>query len=552
MKYAKYARRYSIAVLVVFILVAFSSFSLAGEKPVKNVIFLMSDGTSSAHITVSRWYKGERLALDDILVGAVRTYSAESVISDSAPAATAFATGFKSNSKFISILPAKTSVPGVSKIADENKYRPVATVLEGARLRGKSVGLIATSNIQHASPAAFSAHTPFRDNYTQIAKQQVYGNIDVVFSAGKQYLAPKEQGGKRIDGVNLLDVLKDRGYAFVETRDDMMKVSKGKVWGLFGADTMVNDFDRKQLAPAEPSLAEMTRKAIELLSQNDKGFFLFVEASKVDWASHSNDPIGVISEVLAYDAAVRVALDFAKKDGQTLIVGCADHGNGGMAIGSKEVFKFYDKMPFERLIPPLKKAELSGEGMSELIGDDRSESNIRLMMMRHYGIDDLTAAEVEKIKTAGKGRNFAAVVGPMISSRSAIGWVYGAHTGEDIFLYAYGPGKPSGLIENTAIAKICAQGLGFKLEEIDKELFVPAKEAFAAIGASAEIDLSDENAPMLVVSKGLFRVVLPIDTNLIKIGKNVHQLPGLTVMIPQTKRVYIPRAAVEMAKAAGM
>lgn len=548
----KLLRKSIFIVIIMVLLLMVSSVTIAGEKPVKNVIFLMTDGTSSTHITLARWYKGGSLALDEILVGGVRTYSAESVITDSAPAATAFATGKKSNSKFLGILPETVTVPGVSAISEELKFKPVATVLEGARLKGKSVGLIATSNIQHASPAAFSAHTPFRDQYNLIAKQQVYENIDVVFSAGKRYLVPREAGGARTDGENLLEVLKDRGYAFVETKEQMAKITQGKVWGLFASEAMQNDMDRKVLASHEPSLAEMTKKAIELLSQNEKGFFLFVEASKVDWSSHANDPIGVISDLLAYDDAVRVALEFAKQNGNTLVLACADHGNAGMSIGSKEIYKFYDKMPFERLIAPLKKAEMTGEGVAEMIGDDRSEFNIRLVMMQYYGIEDLTSEEVAKIQKAGKGRAFASVIGPMISSRSAIGWIYTGHTGEDLFLYAYGPGKPVGLIENTQIATITAKALGFDLNTVDKELFINTEEAFKGLGVNTMIDTSNPSSPVLIIQKGLLRIEMLVDTNLIKVGKETHQLPGLIVYIPQTKKVYIPRAAVELIKASGL
>ena len=176
---------------IILMLMAFSVFLVTPMQgwaaPAKNVILLMTDGTSSTHITLTRWYKGAPLALDSILVGGLRTYSAESLVTDSAPAATAFATGYKTNSKFIGILPEKTTVPGVPAISEEDKYKPVATVLEGARLLGKSVGLVATSQVQHASPAGFSAHTPFRDRYTLIAEQQVYGDIDVVFGGGLQY-----------------------------------------------------------------------------------------------------------------------------------------------------------------------------------------------------------------------------------------------------------------------------------------------------------------------------------------------------------------------------
>lgn len=540
-----------IGVLISLVILFASAAAFAEEKPAKNVIFLMTDGTSAAEIALARWYKGAPLTLDGILVGAVRTYSAESVITDSAPAATAFATGHKSNSKFLGILPESTTVPGVAPTVGEEQYKPAATVLEGARLQGKAVGLVATSNIQHASPAGFSAHTAYRDRYEQIAKQQVYGNIDVVFSAGTRYLLPKGAGGARADGQNLVERLKAEGFAFVESRDEMLALARGKAWGLFAPESLQNDMDRKVLAPREPSLAEMTKKAIELLAQNDKGFFLFVEASKVDWASHGNEPMGVISDLLAYDEAVRVALEFAKRDGNTLVLACADHATGGMAIGAKHIYSIYDKLPFARLIDPLKKADMTGEGVAALIGDDRSDSNIRLVLMRHYGLEDLTDEEIARIQKAGKGRALAAVIGPMLSARSAIGWIYAGHTGEDVFLYAYGPHRPSGLIENTQIAAITAKALGFDLNAADRELFVPAEQAFGTLGATVAYDGSDENRPVIVVRKGLMKAELPLDTNLLVIGKKTYKLPGISVYISQTKKMYVPKAAVELAKAAG-
>lgn len=516
------------------------------EKGAKNVIFLMTDGTSASSIALARWYKGSPLALDTILTGAVRTYSAESVITDSAPGATAFATGHKSNSKFIGVLPDEVTTPGTDPVPAELKYKPVATVLEGARLKGKATGLVATSNIQHASPAAFSAHTPFRDQFQLIAKHQVYGNVNVVFGGGKQYLLPEKQGGTRSDGANLIEVLRSRGYSFVETQDEMKRIRSGNVWGLFADGALANDMDRTSQAPHEPSLAEMTSKAIELLSQNKKGFFLFVEASKVDWANHANEPIGVISDLLAYDEAVKVALDFAKGDGQTLVIACADHGTGGMTIGAKEISKSYDKTSFEMVINPLKKAVLTGEGVARLLGSDQSAEAVTAIMADYYGITDLTADEIAKIQKTEKAERLPGVIGLMISSRSAIGWVYTGHTGEDVFLYSYGPSKPTGLIENRAIAAVSAKALGFDLAAVDKELFVEAEAACAAIGALCSLTVTEQGQPVLVVRKGAAVAELFVDTNLIKIGSVVKELPGLTVRIPQTNKIYIPQVALSL------
>ena len=535
--------------IAAFVLFTFSASGWAA--PAKNVILLMTDGTSSTHITLSRWYKGAPLALDEILVGGLRTYSAESLITDSAPAATAFATGYKSNSKFLGILPETVTTPGVPAISSGDQFKPVATVLEGAKLVGKSVGLVATSNIQHASPGGFSSHTPFRDRYPLIAKQQVYEDIDVVLSAGRQYMLPKALGGTRDDGINLIDVLKSHDYSVVSSRDEMLAFTGNKIWGLFAADAMQFDIDRKDLAPTEPSLAEMTQKAIDTLSKNEKGFFLFVEASKVDWAAHANDPVGVISDLLAYDDAVKVALNFAKKDGQTLVMAFADHGTGGMSIGNKEFYKIYDKLPFDAIVGPLKRATYTGEGMDQILGDNRSEFNIRVQMSQNYSIDDLTADEITAIQKGPRKRAFASVIGPMLSKRSAIGWIYTGHTGEDLFLYAYGPNKPAGLIQNTDIAKITAQSLGFDLAATDRQLFVDAAKAFAEIGALTRFDDSDPANPSLLVEKGILRASLPIDTNLMTVGKTIYRLPGIVVQISKTGKVYVPQKAIAILKSSG-
>ena len=523
----------------------------AWAAPAKNVILLMTDGTSSAHLTLARWYKGAPLALDDILVGGLRTYSAESLITDSAPAATAFATGHKTNTKFLGILPEKTTMPGVPAIAEADQLKPTATVLEGARLMGKSVGLVATSQIQHASPAAFSAHTPFRDRYPLIAQQQVYGNIDVVFGGGLQYLLPKEHGGVRTDGQDLTEVLKANGVSLLRNRDELLAFNGRRAWGLFAPDALAYEFDRKDFAPTEPSLAEMTRAAIGALSKNEKGFFLFVEASKVDWAAHDNDPTGVVSDLLAYDEAVRVALDFARRDGQTLVMAFADHGTGGMAIGRKEIYKIYDKLPFEHVLGPLKQVAYTGEGLGRLIGDNRSEFNIRVQMMQNYALNDLTEEEVTAIQKAKMKRGLSHVIGPMLSKRAGIGWIYTGHTGEDLFLYAFGPNKPTGLIQNTDIARITAQSLGFDLAETSRNLFVDAAAAFAAIGASTRLDASDPDAPALIVEKGLRRAMLPLNANRLQTGKASHVLPGLVVQVPKTGQVFVPQKAVDILRETG-
>jgi len=525
----------------------------ADGEGLKNVIVLMMDGSGAAHTTITRWYKGAPLNLDRMGVGSVRTYSADSLITDSAPAATAFATGHKSNDKYVGVLPSKVTMPGVPAIADDFRYKPVASVLEGAKLKGMAVGLVATSNIQHASPAGYSAHWPDRSNYNEIAEQQVHQDMDVVLGGGAKYLVPTTMGGTRTDGENLLEVLKARGYDVVKSRDEMLASSALKVWGLFDANDLSYDFDRAMFTPQQPSLAEMTRKAIETLSKNEKGFFLFVEGSKVDWASHANDPIGVISDTLAFDDAVGVALDFAERERKTLVLAFSDHGNGGMSLGNKSTDKTYSTLPLDKLVAPLKRAKLTGEGIEKAIAaaGGKSEPVIRDVMKTYYGIEDLSDAEVAAIMGASAG-SLNYVVGPMISKRSVIGWTTNGHVGEDLFFYVYGLNRPVGTIENTDIAHMSARSLGFDLAKMDSELFVEAQKAFSDLGAVVSIDKTDPANPELVVVKGAREARLPFSKDIMRIkgvmGTTVHYLTGITVFAPNTGKVYVPAEAVRLFK----
>jgi alkaline phosphatase len=175
----------------------------------------------------------------------------------------------------------------------------VATVLEAAKQQGRSTGLVATSRITHATPAAYASHIDDRGKDNDIMEHLVYNNLNVALGGGKRHLVPEEncnltdvpEGGKRSDCQDLLAVLKDRGYAFVETKQELMDLpgNTDKVWGMFAMSHMQPDIDRQHFAPEEPSLAEMTEKAIEVLNRNENGFFLMVEGSQVDWAGHNND-----------------------------------------------------------------------------------------------------------------------------------------------------------------------------------------------------------------------------------------------------------------------
>ncbi|MGL4858428.1 MAG: alkaline phosphatase, partial [Enterobacteriaceae bacterium] len=168
----------------------------------KNVIMLIPDGTSQNNITLMRWVynDGKPLHLDTITSGLVRTHNSDAPIADSAPAASAMATGHKTQDKLISLRPGKADLYGAIAADERQAFAPLATVLEMAKQQGKATGLVATSEIMHATPAAYSAHVMHRKEYDNISEQQVYQNINVVFGGGKAFLEPQE----RKDQQNLL------------------------------------------------------------------------------------------------------------------------------------------------------------------------------------------------------------------------------------------------------------------------------------------------------------------------------------------------------------
>lgn len=517
------------------------------EGTARNVIVLMMDGCGSTHTTLTRWYKGAPLALDSMVVGTVKSFSAESIINDSAPAATAFACGIKTSDKFLGVTADKVTTPGVDTPKDEDKTKPVASVMEGARLMGKATGLIATSNIQHASPAGYSAHWPDRKNYNEIAQQQVYENIDVVFSSGSEYMVPKSEKGTRTDGENLFGTLNDMGYDVVRNRQQLQEFNGNKVWGLFAEDAMSYEFDRRRLTPDEPSLAQMTSKAIDILSKDEDGFFLFVEGSKIDWASHANDPVGVISDTLAFDDAVNVALQFAKRDGNTLVMAFSDHGNGGMSIGNKSTDETYSKLTLDQMLGPVKKATLTGEGLQRVLAGSKDDAKIKEVVSRYYGITDLKDTEIEQIKKGiddKKELNY--VFGPIISLRSSIGWTTIGHTGEDLTMYAYGPCKPTGLIDNTDIAKATATAFGFDLGYMTGRLYQRADTLLEPKGMTVTVDKTDPENLVLVVKSGDKTAKLPFSKNICQIGSTNFKLEGLVIFAPKTERVYVPFQTLEV------
>ena len=472
-------------------------FAQSGDTGIRSVVLLIPDGMSVDGVALARWYQGGApLAMDALACGLVRTYSADAPIADSAPAATAMASGYKSHTGYIGVLPDVADMPGQRPILKGEEQRPVATVLEAARLAGKTTGLIATSEIMHATPAAFASHDPRRKNYDALSEQMLHNRIDVLFGGGRKFFQPPAE----------LAAFKPAAVQ--------------KVIGLFAPEALAYDFDR-----------------------DPDGFFLMVEGSKVDWAAHANDPVGIVSDIQAFEAAVAEALAFAEKDGRTAVIAVSDHGNSGLTSGDRSTSSTCDKQTLAFFLDPLKKARRTGEGLESLLAADRA--NATQVLADYYGIADLSAEEMKAIKEAKPG-TLNSVVGPMIAARAHLGFTTFGHTGEDVVLYAYDPtgNRPEGLVENSDLALIMARYLGVRLWRTTERLFLEASSAFKARGATVSADRTDPNNPVLVVRKGGAEVRLPQNKSYALVGGKSVALEGVTVFNGQ--RWYVGQQAVDL------
>ncbi|MEG0730655.1 MAG: alkaline phosphatase, partial [Cetobacterium sp.] len=184
----------------------------------KNVIVLISDGTPVSTTTLARWVynDGKPLNVDEIVTGMSRTHNSDTAIADSAPAGTAIATGWKTQDKLIGVKPAAATLYGAKEVKEDDKLAPAASVLEAAKLMGKAVGVIATSEITHATPADFTAHSTHRNNYSDIGEQQVFQGMNVIFGGGKSFFNPSndkdDRSKNRTDGEDMVEAIKNQNY----------------------------------------------------------------------------------------------------------------------------------------------------------------------------------------------------------------------------------------------------------------------------------------------------------------------------------------------------
>lgn len=444
-----------IYIMVIFQLIVLGFFPAEGRahqkntKGPQNVILLIGDGMGMGQIEIARkleYGKDGRLFMESLPHTAlVHTESANNLVTDSAAGGTALATGRKTNNGMIGVTPD-------GKEAD--------SILDLFKKNGKKAGIISTNTITDATPAAFTASVSNRwSGQDEIARQQLESGVDVLLGGGRAYFKPEKQSGR-----DLLKEAKQKGYAYAVNREELLSAKGSKLLGLFNEGYMNFKSDRQILESKEPSLKEMTEKAIDILSKGEQGFFLMAEGARIDHASHAGDITGIWKETIEFDEAVKFAVEWAQKDKETLVLIVADHET--MGISASE--------PLD--IQHLKEVKASPQYMASQLAKDENRGIYRSEsvknVLKKYANIDLTEMEIESFNR--KLQNTDSQVYPQSLAAWEIGSLIaekyhggiltgtvralsstGGHTGNMIPLFAYGNGSEAftGVLENTDIPK---------------------------------------------------------------------------------------------------
>ena len=308
-------------ILALFFIISFDVFSQESESP--NIILMIGDGMGLTQITSGMYSNNNKVALEDFqYIGLSKTHSHDNLVTDSAAAGTAMSSGKKTQNYVLGL---------------DHMGNPLKSILSICQDKGYSTALIATSNILHATPAAFFANIDYRYNYEPIADQMTKSGINYFVGGGEQYF------NSRKDKRNIINEMTENGYEFVYNISDYEK-NKSNYIGFFTAkdepyyyykgvnysyreDEPIEDFKGR-----ESYLARSTEATLKKLKELGNPFFIMIEGSQIDWGGHDNDQEYMISQFLEFNETIKVVLEFAKKDKNTVVVVTADHETGGAAI----------------------------------------------------------------------------------------------------------------------------------------------------------------------------------------------------------------------------
>jgi alkaline phosphatase len=282
---------------------------------------MIADGTGMSQISALQFYKQGPINYDRFQhIGLIKTSSALELITDSAAGATAFASGIKTYNGAIGV---------------DTDSIPVITILEQLEERKYDTGVIATSTITHATPASFYAHVDYRKKEALIATDLLNSKVDFFAGGGRKFFNARE------DGKDYITLLRNKGFEMETESLDPTSIMNGEQkYGYLLAD----DGMPKMIEGRGNFLVDATKLGIQRLSINKKGFFLMVEGSQVDWGGHNNEAAYLTGEIIDFDNAIGAVLDFAEKDGNTLVIVTADHETGGFTLAA-------DNGNYNRILP---------------------------------------------------------------------------------------------------------------------------------------------------------------------------------------------------------
>jgi alkaline phosphatase len=460
-------------------------------RKAKNVILFIGDGMSPAHRVAARLLsKGiaegkslGKLAIDDMPhMALVATASTDSIITDSANSASAYATGHKSAVNAMGVYADRTKDP-----FDDPRVETIASLVK--RRLNMAVGVVSNTEITDATPAAMVAHTRRRAEHDRIVEQYSAARPDVLLGGGSANFLPKAASGKRKDDVDYIVRFKEAGYPFATTAGELNALAEKpetrRLLGLFASGNMDGALDRKFLKgggvtkfPEQPDLTEQVRAALNVLSRNEAGFFLMVESGMIDKYAHLLDMERTVYDTIMLDNCVRLARDWASKRGDdTLILVLADHNHPNSLVGTinddmsttpnvpfRERVGVYDKAGFPNYPAP------DADGYPSRVDVSRRLAIFSASLPDHYETFrpklDTPNEPTVKGEEAGKSKaneKYKDVPGAVLRPGNLPALVGASvHSGEDVILTAVGPGseRVRGSMDNTEVFRVMAEALG--------------------------------------------------------------------------------------------
>ncbi|WP_111642149.1 alkaline phosphatase [Marinimicrobium alkaliphilum] len=413
--------------LAALALVAGPSFA---EAP--NIIVMIGDGMGPAHLTAYRHYQHQGPAyeapptiLDRLVVGMSSTQPHDdTVVTDSGASATALATGHKTCNQAIAV---------------DCDGEPLRTLFHAAKARGMLTGVVATSQVYHATPASFFAHHRSRHAYGAIADHLMDNTmsdalpVDVIFGGGKRNMVREDR--------NLVEALQAEGYTYADNLVALEALSRAPALALLADSGLPHALDN----PEARVLARMTERALALVDGHEQGFVMMIEGSQIDWCSHANDIACTLAEMHDFAEAARVAKAFIRNNPNTLLVITGDHETGGLSVGANNEYQWLPDV--------IRNVKHSAGVLSRLL---RESETWEQTWLDNTGLtlEDEEKAALYRARAAGQDP-LADAIKDLINRRSHTGWTSGGHTAVDVPILAYGAHRErfAGFVDNAEIGR---------------------------------------------------------------------------------------------------